>query len=192
MRYNLALPLTQENSPMHSIIYDVAVSADGFIAGPNADISKFPPDGPVVDDYFARLQTYACAIMGRATYEFGYDYGLTPGANPYPHMSCVIFSGTLSLPEPSEVEVVCEGAAERIATLRAESTGPIYLCGGGAFAGWMLAQGLITTLRLKRAPILLGSGTRLFGDNTQGVEARLISSKSYDSGVIFQEFDLSS
>ena len=30
---------------MRSIIYDVAVSADGYIAGPAADIAKFPDSG---------------------------------------------------------------------------------------------------------------------------------------------------
>lgn len=175
---------------MHPIIYDVAVSADGFIAGPNADVSKFPHEGPVVDDYFTRLQTYACAIMGRATYTFGYDYGLKPGDNPYPHMHSVVFSASLALPEDAEVDVVRQNPAERIATLRTESDGPIYLCGGGAFAGWMLAEGLITTLRLKRAPVLLGSGTRLFGDNTQSVDAKLIRTESHEGGIVFQEFDI--
>ena len=35
---------------MHPIIYDVAVSLDGFIAGVSGDISKFAHEGPVVDD----------------------------------------------------------------------------------------------------------------------------------------------
>lgn len=71
---------------MQPIIYDVAVSIDGYISGPGGDISKFAHEGPVVDDYFARLGQYAVAIMGRHTYEFGYRFGLEPGANPYKHM----------------------------------------------------------------------------------------------------------
>ncbi len=174
---------------MQPIIYDVAVSADGFIAGPSADISKFPHQGPVVDDYLQRLGTYSCAIMGRATYEFGYGFGLEPGANPYPHMSCVVFSRSIDLPSDSKVEVVREKAAERIEDLRRSSAGPIYLCGGGQFAGWLLSLGRIDLLRLKRAPIFLGGGTRLFGDDSHGPDPRLLSSKLYDDGVLFQEFD---
>ncbi|MFV2054116.1 hypothetical protein [Aliiroseovarius sp. YM-037] len=49
---------------MQSIIYDVAVSIDGYISGPDGDIEKFPHQGQVVEDYFARMETYACAIMG--------------------------------------------------------------------------------------------------------------------------------
>ena len=175
---------------MQPIIYDVAVSADGFIAGPNDDISKFPADGPVVDDYFDRLRTYACAIMGRATYEFGYRFGLQPGVNPYPHMRCVVFSSRIDLPADGAVEVVRDHAEAHISHLRTDCKGPLYLCGGGQFAGWLLAQGLIGVLRLKRAPIFLGGGTRLFGGHDKGVEARLRLSKLYEDGILFQEFDL--
>ena len=175
---------------MQPIIYDVAVSADGFIAGRSGDVSKFPASGPVVDDYFARLKTYSCAIMGRATYEFGYRFGLKPGANPYPHMTCVVFSRGIDLPADSEVEVVRQGAEAHVGQLRTRCDGPLYLCGGGRFAGWLLSLGLIGMLRVKRAPIFLGGGTVLFGDNTDGFDARLNSSKLYDDGVLFQEFDL--
>jgi hypothetical protein len=37
--------------------------------------------------FSARLENYAFAIMGRATYEFGYRFGMPPGQNPYPQMN---------------------------------------------------------------------------------------------------------
>jgi hypothetical protein len=49
---------------LHPIIYDVAVSVDGFISGESGDISKFAHEGPVVNDYANRLATYKTAIMG--------------------------------------------------------------------------------------------------------------------------------
>jgi len=69
---------------MRPIIYDVAVSIDGFICGPDRDIFRFAQEGPVVEDYAARLANLATAIMGRATYEFGYRFGMEPDQNPYP------------------------------------------------------------------------------------------------------------
>jgi hypothetical protein len=42
---------------MRKIIYDVAVSLDGYIAGPHADITGFIGEGQHAQDYFARLQT---------------------------------------------------------------------------------------------------------------------------------------
>ena len=60
---------------MQPIIYDVAVSIDGYIAGPGGDISAFPASGRLVDDYLERLADYRTVIMGRDTYEFGYRFG---------------------------------------------------------------------------------------------------------------------
>lgn len=61
--------LRQTGARMQPLIYDVAVSIDGYIGGPDGDISQFAQDGAVVDDYTARLglETCATAIMGRAT-----------------------------------------------------------------------------------------------------------------------------
>lgn len=73
--------------------------------------------------------------------------------------------------------------------LKFASNGPIYFCGGGVFAGSLLAKGAIDFLRLKRAPVILGSDVRLFGDvataNLTHVETR-----DYGDGSIFQEFEL--
>ncbi|MEM9616507.1 MAG: dihydrofolate reductase family protein [Pseudomonadota bacterium] len=175
---------------MQSVIYDVAVSADGYISGPAGDISKFPHEGEVVDDYFERLKTYSCAIMGRATYEFGYGFGLKPGDNPYPHMKTIVFSKSIDLSEDADVIVTQEDAVDYVHSLKQTSEGPIYLCGGGRFAGSLLSFGLIDRLRLKRAPIFLGEGVRLFGGQAPAPDVILIDSKLYPNGVLYQEFNL--
>ncbi|MGH1368934.1 MAG: dihydrofolate reductase family protein [Maritimibacter sp.] len=175
---------------MHPIIYDVAVSLDGFIAGPAGDVSQFAYDGPVVEDYQARMASYSTALMGRETYEFGYQFGLTPGQTPYPHMQCVVVSSTLTLPEEAEVLVERTAQKERILSLCDAAPGPVYLCGGGQFAGWMLSQGLITEVRLKRAPILLGAGVPLFGGTAQTGALKRVSTTPYDNGYLLETFTL--
>ncbi len=176
--------------PMQPIIYDVAVSIDGFISGPQGDISGFSHKGEVVDDYMARLATYGTALMGRATYEFGYQYGLLPGANPYPNMRSYVVSSGIDLPKESVVSLLRNPTPQNFESIRNKGNAPIYLCGGGDFAGWMLRHGLISRLRLKRAPILLGSGVPLFSGDLPKISARLLSEKSYGDGTLYQEFDL--
>lgn len=177
---------------MQPIIYDVAVSADGFICGASDDVSRFPHSGPVVEDYLDRMATYSHALMGRRTYEFGYAYGLPPGANPYPAMQSHVFSKTIALPHDAAVEIVDRFHLERVDELKRSSAGPIYLCGGGNFAGWLLAHERIDILRLKRAPVFCGSGVRLFGAHAAPISVRLTKSQHYDDGVLFQEFALHS
>jgi dihydrofolate reductase len=70
------------------------------------------------------------------------------------------------------------------------SAGPVYLCGGGAFAGALLGWGLIDRLRVKRAPIVLGGGTRLFGDCPVQPDLRLHAQTVYAGGYLYQEFEI--
>ena len=174
---------------MHPIIYDVAVSLDGFISGASGDISKFAHEGPVVEDYSKRLDSYKTAIMGRKTYEFGYDFGLNPGQNPYPHMKTIIFSDSLQVPDNAEISICKRPQPDEIRRLARTSDGPIYLCGGGDFAGWMLKNRLIDRLILKRAPCVLGRGTALFGATASPISMSRTRTKTYDNGYLLEEFD---
>lgn len=174
---------------MHPIVYDVAVSIDGFISGVGGDISAFAHDGPVVTDYQARLNSYTTCIMGRGTYEFGFKYGLKSGENPYPQMKTYVFSQTLCCPENSDIAVVRHASQNCLNDIKRLSAGPIYLCGGGAFAGALLTAGQIDQFRLKRAPVLLGGGVRLFGDETSTPALRHVRSKCYENGYVLQEYD---
>ena len=175
---------------MQPVIYDVAVSIDGYICGPDGDISQFAHSGPVVESYLSRLEEYSTAIMGRHTYEFGYRFGLQRGQNPYPHMTTVVFSKSMDEPVKSDIRIVRNELERHVQNLQNKATGPIYLCGGGKLAGALLNAGMIQKLRLKRAPILLGSGVRLFDGNTSAPSLTLLDEKSYDDGYLFQEYGI--
>jgi len=175
---------------MRKIVYDVAVSLDGFISHEDGSVAGFLADGPHVADYFARLQGYDTVLMGRSTYEWGYAMGLAPGRRAYPHMRHYIFSTTLRLGADAEVEVVARDAPAAVARLREEPGGDIYLCGGGAFAGFLLDHGLVDQLVLKVNPIVFGHGVRLFGASTRKVGTALRSAMSYPNGVVLSRYDL--
>lgn len=79
--------------------------------------------------------------MGRKTYEFGYDFARQAGDNPYLHAEGYVISNELVLPR-SAVSVHPRSAARAlIERLKQNAQGPIYLCGGGGFAGWNLKAG---------------------------------------------------
>lgn len=175
---------------MQPIIYDVAVSTDGYIAAPGGDVSMFPTDEDVVQDYLARVGSYGAVLMGRNTYEFGYDYGLSPGDNPYPHASSYVVSDTIDLTDDSSVQRIPVADLGQIAALKRTADGPIYLCGGGVLAGALLDHGLVDRMILKVAPVLIGGGTPLFGQATRPKAIRQTDEHRYRSGVILRTFDL--
>ncbi|NRB51312.1 MAG: dihydrofolate reductase [Saprospiraceae bacterium] len=175
---------------MREIIYYVATSLDGYIAGPDEDISLFAFEGNGVEQYQKDLQGFDTVIMGRKTYEFGYKFGLQPGAPAYPHMRHYIFSSTMVLENADEKVKVVPMDLKLIQQLKAEEGTPIYLCGGGEFAAWLLAHDLIDVLKVKLNPIVLGGGTPLFGSSTKAFKGRLESSESYEGGLMFNTYRL--
>jgi dihydrofolate reductase len=170
------------------LIYDVAVSLDGFIAGPNGDVSAFPFEGPHVEAYLARLATYETVLMGRRTYEFGYAWGLEPGARAYPHMDHCIVSKTLIVPSDAAVSVTQDSPASVAARLKAASGGPIYLCGGGQLAGALADADMIDELCLKIVPVVLGHGVRLFENLGKPLVWHSIGSELHGNGVTTARF----
>lgn len=167
---------------MRQLIYDVAVTLDGYIARDDGSYDGFAMEGPHADDYLARLEEYGTVVMGRKTYEAGYAYGLQPGQRAYPHMEHYIVSQSLDI-EGSGIEIVDDRVIETIRDLKSELGADIYLCGGGELAGLLLEHDLIDQLVLKINPVCFGSGIRLFGHSLRGVELELIDSTVYDNGV---------
>lgn len=168
---------------MARIIYYVASSIDGYIAGQNDDISDFAAGGEGVDKYLVDLQDFKIVIMGRRTYEFGYQYGLEPGQAAYPHMEHYIFSNSLKIEKLAESVHIEKISIDRIKEIKASAQTDIYLCGGGEFSGWLLDNGLIDQLKLKLNPIILGNGIRLFGNSNTKAKWKLKESESFEGGL---------
>ncbi len=175
---------------MASIVYYVASSIDGFIAGPNDDISDFAAGGKGVDKYLADLQNFKSVIMGRRTYEFGFRYGLEPGKPAYPHMEHFIFSDSLKIENLADSVHIEKKSIERIKEIKASAQSDIYLCGGGEFAGWLLDNGLIDQLKLKLNPIILGNGIRLFGNSQAKAKWNLKETESFENGLKILSYDI--
>lgn len=176
---------------MQRIVYYVAISIDGFICGIDADVSGFVGEGNGVTKYLADLKEFKTVIMGRKTYEFGYDFGLKPGQPAYPHMDHYIFSKSLSFDNTHEkVNVLSDYKTETIRNLKKNSKTDIYLCGGGIFAGWLLKHKLIDVLKVKLNPLVLGDGIPLFGNSKQSYKLYFTDTQSYDGGLVFNTYNI--
>ena len=175
---------------MNKVIYYVASSLDGYISGVNGDISKFIPHQKAIEKYQSDLLKFKTVIMGKKTYEFGYQFGLEPGQPAYPHMEHYIFSETLEIDNIADNVHIEMKSILRLKEILAESKTDVYLCGGGQFAGWLLDNGLIDQLKLKLNPILLGNGVRLFGNSKTSLIAYLIEKESFEGGLEFLTYEL--
>lgn len=169
---------------MRNIVYYVACSLDGYIAGAQEDISNFVGEGSGVEQYLKDLQSFDTVIMGRRTYEFGYKYGLKPGQPAYPHMEHHIFSESLQLDNPDPKVHVHPRSLDILRQLKENKGTDIYLCGGGVFAGWLLENEMIDYIILKLNPITLGEGTPIFGNVRKQTKNELIDTQTYEHGLL--------
>lgn len=128
--------------------------------------------------------------MGRNTYEYGYTYGLKPGQPAYPHMKHYIFSNNLKLENGNPQVQVKKIDLIEIDQLQKEPGTDIYLCGGGQFAGWLLDNQKINTLKLKLNPLILGEGVTLFGNSSSKFKLELMDTSSYENGLQIMTFDI--
>ncbi|MBX2963322.1 MAG: dihydrofolate reductase family protein [Cyclobacteriaceae bacterium] len=175
---------------MRKIVYYIASSIDGFITGHNDDVSEFVGTGDGVDRYLTDLSNFDTVIMGRNTYEFGYKYGLKPGQPAYPHMKHYIFSNSLKLENANPQVQVKKMNLVEIDKLQKEQGTDIYLCGGGQFAGWLLDNQKINTLKLKLNPLILGEGVKLFGNSTSKYKLELADTANYENGLQIMTFNV--
>ncbi|MEB2774323.1 dihydrofolate reductase family protein [Algoriphagus sp. D3-2-R+10] len=176
---------------MKKIIYYVASSIDGYISGPNDDVSRFLYQGNGVEKYLEDLKSFQTVIMGRSTYEFGYKFGVVPGqpSPTYPHMKHYIFSNKLKFDNKSDQVELKPINTDEIIQIKRTSPTDIYLCGGGQFAGWLLENGLIDKLKIKLNPITLGGGTPLFGKTQITANWKLIDSERFDNDLLLLTYE---
>lgn len=179
---------------MRKIVYHVAMSIDNYIAHEDGSIDGFSrfAEGDHVNEYLESLKAYDTVIMGKKTYEFGYQYGIKPGEPAYPYMQHYIFSKTLRFKtKPDErVKIIDKNQIEFIQQLKETDGTDIYLCGGGNFAGYLLDHELIDKLIIKFYPVILGSGIRLFGKSSKNLDLSLIDSKVYVNGALLLTYQL--
>lgn len=172
---------------MQPVVFHIATSVDGFIAGPGGAVDRFSYAGHHVTEYLAAVAGYSAVVMGRRTYQFGLDLGVT---DPYPHLETYVFSRSLTTSPSPRVTLVNGDVAPTLRRLRDREGKGVYLAGGADLASQALAAGLLDEVVLKVNPIVLGDGVPLFGKGAPFTSLSLRSTKTHASGVTVLHYDV--
>ena len=170
---------------MRRLRYSVAMSLDGYIAGPlgEADWIKIDPEM----DFGAIFNRFDTVLMGRHTY----DQFATKGRAEIPGMSTIVASRTLRPEEHPGITVLADANREEIAKLKVTFGKDIWLFGGGTLFRNLAADGLVDTVEVTITPVLLGSGIPLLangGSRIPGAERQEnLQIRHRDSGISHPE-----
>ncbi|MEV4790413.1 dihydrofolate reductase family protein [Streptomyces tuirus] len=168
---------------MRKLVYYIAVTLDGRIAGPNGEYDFFPAgDERQSAAYSAWANTlypetvptayraaagladtpnryFDTVVMGLGTYRAGFDQGIT---SLYAHLRQYVVSSTLRLDTDPAVTVVPGDPLGLVRALKKEEGTRlnVWLCGGGKLAGVLLPE--IDELVVKHYPVVAGAGVPAF------------------------------
>lgn len=166
------------------LVLYISMSLDGYIAAENDDLSWLSLVEKEGFDYgygqmINRCDTY---IVGRKTYDVVLN--LTGGKFPQSEMfSCFIITRQNRTDE-NGVHFYNGQIKELIENLKGVSGKDIYCDGGSEVVHLLMKQNLIDEYIISIIPVVLGSGTKLFKGDIDKIHLELISSESFETGLV--------
>jgi dihydrofolate reductase len=167
----------------------IGTSLDGFIARPNGNFDFLPEGGGEPHGYNEFMATIDALVIGRNTFETV----LPMKPWPYGNKRVVVLSSRpldFSKEVEGKVEQMSGSPEEIVAQLAATGATHLYIDGGITIQRFLRA-GLIQRLIITRVPVLIGEGIPLFGSVPHDIYLRHISTKSYPSGLVSSEYEIS-
>ena len=172
---------------MRKVFFQMMVTLDGYIEGPN----PWEIDWHVVDEDFDRyvadtLGSIDAILLGRTTYEGFAQYWPTSQDAEAPAMNeleKIVFSTTLDKVEWSNSRLVTGDAAEEVRRLK-QQAGKDLAVFSNSLGASLAPHGLIDEYRFFVNPIVLGGGTPVLKGIKDRLALKLLKTEPLGSGVV--------
>jgi len=179
------------------LIYSFLASLDGYIADGAGNFDWAVPDEEVLDfinDVERGVSTY---LYGRTMYELMVGWETDPAfaaqsprsaefAEIWKAADKVVFSRGLESVSTSRTRLVREFDPVLVRQLKDEAAGDLNISGAEvASSAWR--AGVIDECQIFVAPVIVGSGKRMFPDNLRR-PLELIDERRFDNGMVFLRY----
>jgi dihydrofolate reductase len=167
---------------MRKVISYVAMSLDGYIAKQDGDISFLSIVQKKGEDYGYSdfTSTIDTVIIGRKTYDkvisMGYEY-------PDNDNDVYIITRNAK-PDNKKLRYYSGSLKHLVSELKSKQGKNIFCDGGSEIINELLRHNLIDEFIISIIPIILGDGISLFKNGRSELKLRLISSYSFDTGLV--------
>jgi dihydrofolate reductase len=184
---------------MARIVVSENVSVDGVVQDPTGEegfgrggwfghIADHPEVGGLaLDDAVAA----EALLLGRRSYEFFGSRWTTRSGRLADRLNALpkyVVSTTLAHPGWGDTTVLDRDPVAAIARLRGELPGDLLVLASFGLVPALIDHQLVDELRLKAFPVVLGAGTRLFGDTAGPLGLRLAESRVVDHDVQYLRY----
>jgi dihydrofolate reductase len=182
-----------EEASVAKLIMWNLMTLDGFVEGPNRDISwHFDVWGEELERLSVEQLNSAGGLMfGRVTYELMANHWPSATGEVADFMNALpkyAFSRTLTRSDWNNTQMFGADVPDTVARLKRESAKDILLFGSADLAASLVAHGLIDEFRIAVNPIILGGGTPLFKPGER-VKLKLLDLKPLSTGIAILRYE---
>jgi dihydrofolate reductase len=180
---------------MSKVIYEMSVSVDGYIVGPDGKFDWSRPDEAQHRFHNEQVRALAGHVLGRRLYETML-YWETAGDDPsdiarefaliWQALPKVVFSRTLDAVEGSNTRLARDDLRAELTALL-ESVGGDVAVGGADLAAEAARLDLIDEYRLFVHPVAVGGGIPFFPRDHR-VDMELIETRTFSSRVVYLRY----
>ena len=184
---------------MRKLIWMMSVSVDGFMEGPDHDISWHQVDEELHSYLNDHLRGMGAFLSGRVTYELMAEFWPTADQDPdspqpivdfariWRAMPKVVFSTTLDHADWNTT-VLPDIVPDDIRAMKTESGGDLLL-GGANVGATFLRHDLIDEIRVYVHPMVIGEGTRMFQAADVKLQLQLAETHTFGNGVVLLRYE---
>jgi dihydrofolate reductase len=170
------------------LVLYISMSLDGYIADKNDDLGFLSAVEQEGEDYgyYNFIKSVDAVIIGRKTFDkvisMGYDY-------PHTDKDVYIITRT-EKPPVGSFKYYSGNLTELVKELKSQPGKNIYCDGGAEIVNELLQHNLVDEFIISVIPVLLGDGVKLFRDERPEQKLKLISSKSFEKGLVQLHYTL--
>lgn len=180
---------------MRKLILIVHTSLDGFVAGPQGELSDFDPGEENLAFVASITEKADAAMFGRISYElleahwpFVKDQAdASPAAKKYSSWYAaaqkIIVSKTLDVEDPS-VTVIRENLNESIENIKAQPGKDILIFGSPSLSQHLMEANLIDEYWIFINPVIFGKGIQLYPKGSDLKKFKLVKQEVFPNGEI--------
>ena len=185
---------------MRKVIYNMAVSLDGFTQTPDRKIDWIIVDEELHTFWNAQARAADAFIFGRRMYEtmaVWPDIGRDPASEPvlieyariWEEKPKVVFSKTLKDVSWNSRLVRHDDIAVEVSNMKA-LPGNEMSVSGATLAASFIKLGLVDEFQLFIQPVILGAGTPFFPNLESSRNLKLLETRAFKSGVVYVRYEV--